>query len=177
MNPYQCPLCGRKMARDLLLYLDHTQQHVIEQIKKEHPEWVTEDGVCQPCAEYYRKQITGKAGDTNLGPRGSRKRFILGAGMALATLALAFYFRSAGAPQGWRLFLFAPLFGTFIGLIQAREKTCAVLAEMGLRDMDRGEGKIADTEVAGRLRVRGRLILAKSALFAGLLTLLFYLFL
>lgn len=177
LNPYQCPLCGRTLARDLMLYLDHTQGHVIEQIKKEHPEWVAENGICQPCAEYYRRQLSGEIGTANLGPRGRRKRYILGIIMTAVSLGLAFFIKSAGLPQAWRLLLFFPLFGAFLGFIQAREKTCAVLAEKGVRDMDGGEGKISDTQVACRLRTRGRLILVKSALFSALLTALFYLFL
>ena len=177
MNPYQCPLCGRRLARDLVVYLNHTEEHVMEQIKKEHPEWVAENGVCQPCAEYYRRQLSGQAGTANLGPRGRQKRLILGGVMAGVSLGLAFFMRSAGLPQAWRLPLFFPLFMTFLGFIQAREKTCAILAEWGLRDMDDGEGKVTDTQVACRLRTRGRLILAKSALFSALVTALFYLFL
>lgn len=177
MNPYQCPLCGRRIRRDLVLYLDHTQEHVMEQIKKEHPEWVAKDGVCRPCAQYYRMQMKGELGESNLGPEGRRRRFFLGVFMTGLTLGLVFYMESTDFSEAWRLLLFFPLFGTFMGFIQAREKTCAVLAEQGLWDREGGKGKIPDARVVCRLRRRGRLILIKSALSAAALAALFYLFL
>ena len=49
MSNSECPLCGKeaeltKVAEDWL----------IEEIGKEHPEWVTTDGVYDLCITYYR---------------------------------------------------------------------------------------------------------------------------
>jgi hypothetical protein len=172
MTDYKCPLCGREMSRNLAVYLDHTQQHVIDQIKKEHPEWVAEDGACKPCAEYYKIQLSGKSGLQNIGPRGRRIRLVLG----FSALALGFGWiaitqaaqNSATSPFVLFPFFFAGLFG----LIQARQRTCAILAEKGVRDMDFGEGKIPNAEVVCLLKKRGRKILVQSALGALLLTVL-----
>lgn len=56
---YKCSICGENVGKDLLSFIDHTDNHVIDEIKKGHPEWVAEDGVCQPCLEYYKKQLKG----------------------------------------------------------------------------------------------------------------------
>ncbi len=45
---YTCPTCGESVERDLLVFLHHTDQHIIEAIKKDHPEWVKDDGTCPP---------------------------------------------------------------------------------------------------------------------------------
>ena len=41
---YKCPLCGRKIVRDLVHFIDYTHHHVIDKIKNNHPEWVESDG-------------------------------------------------------------------------------------------------------------------------------------
>ena len=90
-------------------------------------------------------------------------------------LALALILRGTGGPS-LRLVLFLPAFFGMLCLIQAREGTCAVLAELGLLDMDSGEVKIDNNVVARRLKARGRIILVKSAVWAAILTGLFFLF-
>jgi hypothetical protein len=67
-------LCEKTMERNLVLYLDHTQAHIIDRIKEEHPEWVEADGVCAPCAEYYTRQLSGELETANIGPGERRKR-------------------------------------------------------------------------------------------------------
>ena len=91
-------------------------------------------------------------------------------------MLLDFIFVSNGWVRPWRLVLFGPLFLAALGLIQAHEKTCAVLAEMGLRNLDNGEVKIQDGAIAERLRTRGRMIWVKSAVVAAALTLLFFVY-
>ena len=58
---YECSVCGRHFKDDLLVYMDHTKQHIIEEIQTDHPDWVEEDGVCRKCAEYYRRQLRGES--------------------------------------------------------------------------------------------------------------------
>lgn len=60
MPEYQCPICGEKMQRDLIRFLDHGNQHVIDSIKKQHPNWVESDGVCKKCAEMLQKTMSGE---------------------------------------------------------------------------------------------------------------------
>ena len=57
MQAYTCPVCDAKVPRDLLLYIDHTEMHIIDEIKRLHPEWVEANGVCNKCFEYYDKQL------------------------------------------------------------------------------------------------------------------------
>lgn len=56
---YTCPICQKTMGRDLVLFLNHTDQHIVDQILKKHPEWAKKDGLCQPCVDYYKGQIRG----------------------------------------------------------------------------------------------------------------------
>lgn len=57
MNAYTCPVCQNKIQRDLMVFMRHTEDHIIEAIHKAHPEWKAQDGVCEPCVEYYKKQL------------------------------------------------------------------------------------------------------------------------
>jgi len=175
MADYQCPLCSRTMERNLALFLDHTEAHVIDQIKKEHPEWVTADGICQPCTEYFKKQLSGELKDANIGPAGRRRRLRMGVAMLVLSLGLAVVLSMKGSAPSLRFLLFLPLFVGMLGLIQAREKTCALLAEKGLRDMDAGEGPVEDSGIARRLQRRGRFVIVKSVFSAALVTGLFFL--
>lgn len=176
MGTYQCPLCGRTMERNLVLFLSHTDEHIIDKIKEEHPEWVEADGVCKPCAEYYKKQLSGELTSTNIGPAGRKRRRVMGIAMLVLSGVLALGLISVRSERVWRLLLFVPVFSGMLGLIQAREKTCAVLAEFGMRDMDSGQYKIDNRAAALNLKTRGRIILIKSALWALAVTALFFLF-
>lgn len=174
MAEYQCPLCGRKMERNLLLFLNHGERHVIDRIKVEHPEWVAANGVCEPCAEYYRKQLSGELAGENIGPKGRQRRFMMGVGMLGLSLVSAAILKFSGTERVWSLTLFLPIFVGVLGLIQARERTCALLAEFGLKNMDTCELKIDDTKIAKTLRRRGRMIFLQSALWAVALTVIFF---
>ncbi|MFQ5893955.1 MAG: hypothetical protein ACE5H5_06545 [Nitrospinota bacterium] len=43
---YTCPTCGETFGLDLLVFLRHTDKHILEAIKESHPEWVEADGAC-----------------------------------------------------------------------------------------------------------------------------------
>lgn len=43
----------------MVVYMDHTEKHVIDLIKHDHPEWIDTDGICRKCAEYYQAEIHG----------------------------------------------------------------------------------------------------------------------
>jgi hypothetical protein len=58
---YTCPVCGEKVKRDLMAFVDHTEAHIVEEIKKKHPEWVEKDGMCARCIEHYRDEMKGGA--------------------------------------------------------------------------------------------------------------------
>ncbi|MFA6601018.1 MAG: hypothetical protein WC352_05465 [Candidatus Omnitrophota bacterium] len=57
MSDYICPICAKRFPRELLVFLDHAETHIIEVIKRKHPEWVTRDGLCPPCVEHFRKSF------------------------------------------------------------------------------------------------------------------------
>jgi len=56
---YHCSVCGKAVSNDLEILIEHTEEHIVDIIKKKHPEWIEKDGVCQKCVEYYRKQLKG----------------------------------------------------------------------------------------------------------------------
>lgn len=171
---YQCPLCGQKMARDLTLFLDHTQQHIIDQIQKGHPEWKTGEGICQPCVEYYQKAFQGEL--PNIGPKERRKRVVQGVLFLIFSLGMEIYFHSLKVDWQVHAFLFIPLFISIFCLIQAQEKVCAILAHLGTQNLDEGEEKITNSEIAESFRRRGKKIVLKSFFLALVLTALIFIF-
>lgn len=57
---YQCSVCGAKVRDGLMVYIDHTERHIIDEIKSHHPDWAEEDGLCAKCVEYYKAQLRGE---------------------------------------------------------------------------------------------------------------------
>lgn len=185
MAGYTCPTCGEKMERDLLLFMNHTDQHVIEELKKQHPSWITQDGFCLQCLEYFKKAM-GKSGRpgaggssssrlVNIGVAESKKRVGLGIAAFAVGLSLGAVFYWMGVPRQWRVFLFLPFFASMIGFFQAKKKLCVVLAQRGVRDMDQGEERIENPSEASLLRRESFKQLVYSIAAAGLLTFLLYL--
>jgi hypothetical protein len=60
MENYVCPVCKKKIERDLTVFLQHTDHHIIDVILKEHPKWAQRDGICQECFEFYEKSVGHK---------------------------------------------------------------------------------------------------------------------
>ena len=52
-----CPTCGKAIPRELTQIIPHTETHIIEAIKKNHPDWVEEGGVCKKCLEHLRNEM------------------------------------------------------------------------------------------------------------------------
>ena len=52
-----CTTCEIKMERKLQAIVPHTEVHIVEAIKKGHPGWVEEGGICKKCYDYYKKQM------------------------------------------------------------------------------------------------------------------------
>lgn len=57
---YICSVCGESVPSDLIVYVSHTQKHIMDEIQSQHPEWKEGSGVCQHCVEYFNEQIHGK---------------------------------------------------------------------------------------------------------------------
>ena len=45
---YTGPTCGETMERDLMAFLKHTDQPILDAIKEDNPDWVEDDGRCPP---------------------------------------------------------------------------------------------------------------------------------
>ena len=58
---FVCPTCDQKMPYDVKMIVPHTEEHIIEVIKKKHPNWVEENGICGKCYAYYKKQMRPQA--------------------------------------------------------------------------------------------------------------------
>ena len=56
---YKCSVCGESVEGDLVVYMDHTEKHIIEEIQAKHPDWVEKNGICHKCVDYYREQMKG----------------------------------------------------------------------------------------------------------------------
>ena len=37
---YVCPVCGEVVTGQLTVYIRHTEGHIIDIVKQDHPEWV-----------------------------------------------------------------------------------------------------------------------------------------
>jgi hypothetical protein len=59
----------------------------------------------------------------NIGPRGQQQRLRLGIFALVADALLAGVLFGLGAPRGWRLVLFPPLWIAALGFFQSRDKT------------------------------------------------------
>ena len=59
----------------------------------------------------------------NIGPRGQQQRLRLGVIALMAAVLLAAVLFGLGAPRGWRLVLFLPIWIAGLGFFQARGKT------------------------------------------------------
>lgn len=57
---YFCSVCKQKVERDLVKYIHHTEQHIIDAIKKKHPDWNCSDGLCPKCLECFHKAMRGE---------------------------------------------------------------------------------------------------------------------
>jgi len=56
---YKCSTCNEEIDGDLLIYIDHTEEHIMDEIKLSHPDWIEKNGLCQKCVDYFRRQMKG----------------------------------------------------------------------------------------------------------------------
>lgn len=57
---FTCPTCGKDIPSDLFVILSHTEKHIIDEIKKKHPDWAETNGICKKCHDFYKKQLHPK---------------------------------------------------------------------------------------------------------------------
>jgi hypothetical protein len=110
---------------------------------------------------------------SNIGPREIRKRALLGSVLLIAAvLGGAAMIRFKVNPL-WRYFMFLPLWGGLLGVLQARAGVCVALSTRGMRNMDRGAEEIADDgekEAVGKKAVK---VYVTSLIAAAVLTIFF----
>lgn len=56
---FHCSVCNQDVSGDLVNVTSHTEVHIVDLIKHDHPQWVEANGVCQKCLDYYRAEISG----------------------------------------------------------------------------------------------------------------------
>lgn len=56
---YQCGVCQQKVSGDMMVFREHTEKHIVDLVRHDHPEWVEENGMCRKCLEYYRAELKG----------------------------------------------------------------------------------------------------------------------
>ncbi|MFQ5892787.1 MAG: hypothetical protein ACE5H5_00590 [Nitrospinota bacterium] len=54
---YTCAVCHAEVERDLLVFLRHTDQHILEALRELHPEWADGDGQGSQVRTHYRAQL------------------------------------------------------------------------------------------------------------------------
>jgi hypothetical protein len=54
---FSCPICKQTIPYELKAVMSHQDEHVVEQIKKNHPDWAQDDGICRKCYDYYKSQV------------------------------------------------------------------------------------------------------------------------
>lgn len=106
----------------------------------------------------------------NIGPRGRRLRVIGGLALLAVTVAGAAALVLGGFDRGARLALLVPLFGAAVGLLQARDHTCVLLASRNQSEIGGGVAAVSDSWLAGQLRRQAREVLIESAAIAMVLT-------
>ena len=126
--------------------------------------------------DYYKKALAGDSSLANIGPGERKKRTVKAFFFFALSFGLAVYFNETHVSAAFRPLIFFPLFAGIFCALQAKEKTCAVLAQNRTQNLDQGEEKIQDPEIAEILRVRGRKIW-KNSLLAALVFTGIYLFL
>jgi len=57
---FVCPTCEKRMARELEVIIPHTEEHIINAIRKTHPNWAEKNGICKKCYDFYKSQFPSK---------------------------------------------------------------------------------------------------------------------
>lgn len=162
------------MERDLLVFMGHTDAHIFQELKKGHPEWITQEGFCPKCLDHFRAAMRGETVVANIAGREIRRREILAALSLLVGAALFFELVHRGAPRAYRLFLFLPFYAAALCFFQVKKSHCVVLGMKGARNMDHGEEAVANPSEKASLLREARKILILSFFFAVLATALCY---
>jgi hypothetical protein len=106
----------------------------------------------------------------NIGARERGRRLAVGLAMTAVSVVAAVWLLASGAPRGWRLLVFVPLFIAAIGLLQVRANTCVALAARGLRNMDAGTEAIADPAELRQVKAQARQVNVRAVTISAAVT-------
>jgi hypothetical protein len=104
----------------------------------------------------------------NIGPRERKRRLIGGVVFLLVAVCVGGCLIWFNAPRPWRLLVFLPAWAAAIGFFQVSAKTCVALAARGLRNMDRGDEEITDSDELERVRTQSRHVHFRAGLSAAI---------
>ncbi|MBU1122231.1 MAG: hypothetical protein ABIH71_07285 [Candidatus Omnitrophota bacterium] len=54
---YKCNICGRMISERKALIHVKAEEYIMNLIKKDHPQWNSDDPSCHVCIDYYRKLV------------------------------------------------------------------------------------------------------------------------
>lgn len=106
----------------------------------------------------------------NIGPAERRKRHRFGVAAILLGVVVVGVAWRLGLPLAVRAVSGLLFFMGFVGVFQARARTCVALAARGVRDMDAGPEPVEDPAEVAALRAESRRVLAKSVVAAVVVT-------
>jgi hypothetical protein len=110
----------------------------------------------------------------NIGPRGQRQRNWMGLLTLLLAIALGAVFVWQEVNPLLRCVLFVPFFFGYLGLFQAKAKTCVFLVAKGQCELDSGRQPVTDPLLRAELSRRANWIYIKTTVAAFLWTALFF---
>ncbi len=106
----------------------------------------------------------------NIGPKESQNRLIIGIVMLVISIVLTVLIFLFEWSSLFGILIFFPLAGSFLGFLQAKNKTCIALAAQGQRNLDSGAENIEDQDIIARLKDKGNAIVTRTVLYAAILT-------
>jgi hypothetical protein len=111
----------------------------------------------------------------NIGPRqrALRMRFAIGSFIAGDLLSLALILTHAA--HAWRLTAFVPFAAAAIGLLEAQQRTCVLLAAKRARNMDDGEKPVTAPDFLRQIARQSRRVMVQGIAIGLLLTLALWL--
>jgi len=56
---YRCDICKKNVVGSAVVYIKHTEKHIIDFLREKYPDWSDEDGLCKKCYEYYFRELKG----------------------------------------------------------------------------------------------------------------------
>jgi len=106
----------------------------------------------------------------NLGPKETRKRRLLGYLAINVGLILAIIFIWQDVSDYLRMLVYIPFFVGYLGILQAIQKTCVVLALKGQQNQDQGNEPVVEMALRQKLWRRSIWILIFAGILAALCT-------